>query len=239
MQHPDMLTATRGRNLSGVPVDRWEPPMLDVLRRCMLDKALLAADASASDTVVRRSSVHGRGVFAARNMRQGEQILPFFGQLVWDDLRVAACSRRARLKTRRYGPSKVPANLRCTARTWMSRSIEIRTSYEVWASPETDWYLGAVPPFLATKSSMLDARDESSAGIRPMWVTPFPCCAAGFVNDHRPSRSANAFFYQVLDPAKCKTQLSVPGVVVVVLSRSIKKGEEILVNYGDSYIFVN
>ncbi|KAK1866197.1 hypothetical protein I4F81_008717 [Pyropia yezoensis] len=79
-------------DLASQSVDFWPAAAADILAYGVDDRALLAVDAAATDTYVRRSSIAGagRGLFAARAVLEGELLLPFYGQVVYHDLDAAA-----------------------------------------------------------------------------------------------------------------------------------------------------
>lgn len=218
------------RDLYNVPVDYWRPSELDVLYAGQDDGSLLQIDAAASGTVIAPSSVHGRGVFATRRLNVGRLILPFFGQVVYHDLESDALSSRTEEHPRLYGGDAAPAPLRCTAWTWLTTSIEVRMHRRFWRGTE-DCSRMAWVPYIATKASVCKSRPSACS----VWVTPLACCAAGFVNDPRPHRAANAKFVQTFEPVRTASQLLAPGIVQMMVIRRIRAGDELLVDYGDFY----
>lgn len=94
--------------------------------------------------------------------------------------------------------------------------------------------LSRVPTTLATKACHVTERPS----VHPLWVVPAAFCASGFINDARPHRSPNVDFVQVFDPVQTSTQLLVPGLVLMVVIEDIAAGEEVVVDYGASYVTI-
>lgn len=218
------------RDLCNVPVDSWRASELDVFYAGQVNGSLLQTDAAAYGTVVAPSAVHGRGVFATRELEAGHRILPFFGQVVYHNLERAALTSRTEERPRLYGGDSVPTSLRCNAWTWLSTSVEVRMHRRFWRGT-TDCSRVSWVPSIGTKACVSTARPSA----RSVWVTPAACCAAGFVNDPRPYDTANVMFEQPFDPVNTTTQLLAPGVVKLLVLRRIDAGEELLVDYGDFY----
>lgn len=86
-------------------------------------------------------------------------------------------------------------------------------------------------PAIGTKVSV--SRTRPSA--RSVWIVPATFCAAGYVKDPRPHRTANVKFEQLFDPVYSSAQLLAPGVVRMVVLRDVLVGEELFVDYGDFY----
>lgn len=227
---PLLVGTLRGRDVAHIPVGSWSQVELQALYTGDQSGALLRADAASYGTVVAPSPVHGRGVFAARPLRVGQRILPFFGQLVYDDLEEAAQSPLAQVPVEAYGGDLVPPHLRCSAWTWLSTSMEVRMHKRFWKGAVECSRLSWVPE-IGTKVSV--SRTRPSA--RSMWIVPASFCAAGYVNAPRPHRTANVKFEQVFDPVYSFAQLLAPGVVRMVVLRHILVGEELFVDYGDFY----
>lgn len=228
MRHP--VGITPGRDLQHIPVDYWRQDELQALQVGQQSGSLLLADAAAYGTVVAPSTVHGRGVFATRRLRKGQRILPFFGQLVYDDLELAALSSSGEERSQTYGNDLMPPHLRCTAWEWLSTSMEVRMHKRFWKGTEDCSRMSWVPA-IGTKACV--SRTRPSA--RPVWVVPAAFCAARFVNDPRPYQTANVQFEQLFDPVYSSTQLLAPGVVRMVVLRRIRVGEELFVDYGNFY----
>lgn len=229
MTLPKMVAASGGWPLDCVPVHHWTQAELEVLLHVANKDDLLAADAAACGTFIAPSTGHGREVFAARPLLEGERILPSFVQLMYKDLDAAASSPSADSVI--YGPSSLPRALRCTATVWQKTSLELRMDRCFWSQRRARFDHYFVATELATKTSFA-TRSPSS---RSCWVVPASFCAAGFVNDHRPHYLSNARFYQTHDPVSASSQLVVPGLSYVYVTQTIAAGEEILVNYGDAY----
>lgn len=123
--HPAMAAGGRGRGLLGKPVCSWGEAEIAALSEEAKTGSLLAADAAASGTYVAPSSVHGLGVFAARNIAEGEHILPFCGQLVYDDLEAATLPSGIADDSTVYGRSRLPRGLCCTPGTWKRNALEV------------------------------------------------------------------------------------------------------------------
>ncbi|KAK1859048.1 hypothetical protein I4F81_001646 [Pyropia yezoensis] len=224
---PLLVGKLRGRDVAHIPVYSWSQIELQALCTGEQSGALLRADAASYGTVVAPSPVHGRGVFAARPLRVGQRILPFFGQLVHEDLEEAALSPLAQGPVQTYGGDLVPLHLRCSAWTWLSTSMEVRMHKRFWEGAVECSRLSWVPE-IGTKVSV--SRTRPSA--RSVWIVPASFCAAGSVNDPRPHRTANVKFEQVFDPVYSAAQLLAPGVVRMVVLRDILVGEELFVDYG-------
>lgn len=226
---PLMRETTRRRDLVGVPVGAWDDSEIHVLGEAVFSSALLAADASASGTEVLQSTIHGRGVFATRDMRPGERILPFTGQLVYDDLE--ACALSARWSGITYVSPRIPRHMRCTAKSWLSRAIELDMDADLWDAPADVVCPTRVPEAICTKACVRTYEGPT----RSVWIAPAEFCAAGFVNDYRPGREVNAQFEQAHDPLMTAEQLLVPGAAHILVLTDVKAGEEIVVDYGSSY----
>lgn len=133
---PAMRAVSHGYDMYRLPVHEWPTGAAEVLVRELevLDEAglsfLLQADASASGTVVRQSSIPGAGlgVFATRSVRVGERILPFYGQVVYHDQQVPARSESARLATELYSAKALPMRIATTAERWQTSALQLRTS---------------------------------------------------------------------------------------------------------------
>lgn len=237
--HPDLShSASCGvpyRNLAEIPVNLWDHDELSILRREQRLGSLLKADAADSWTVVAPSGIHGMGVFAASPLRVGLRILPFYGQIVYHDLEHAATSTNIFKQMAKYGSEELPSWLSSTAWKWLSTSMEVRMHRRFWNRSAECRRLSRVPTALATKSCYATVRPS----VHPLWVVPAAFCAAGYVNDPRPHLSANVEYVQVYDPVRTSTQLLVPGVVHMMVTRDINVGEEILVNYGDNFAALN
>lgn len=98
----ETVVATGGRPLSGVPLYHCSPAALSVLTGTD-SLPLRAADAGASGPFVAQSPIHDLGVFAAPLLLPGARILPFYGQIVFDDLEVAARTHGADTSAHRSG----------------------------------------------------------------------------------------------------------------------------------------
>lgn len=233
-----MAAASNGDNLYKRPVHRWPRGAIDVLLREQNvigetgQARLLEADAEASGTVVGRSTVPraGLGVFATRAMSVGDDILPFFGQLVYHDLQIPARSTRPRTSNRLYGQDAVPAPLATTARNWMCTGLQLRAHGSLW-QPSSSYLQGAMVPTTVGSDWGL----SSDAYPHPVWIVPADCCAAGRVNDPRPHLSANAKYVQRFEPVFFHDQLIKADCAFLVVTRDIKAGDEILAKYGRRY----
>lgn len=224
----------RGRGLMGVPVCSWTEAELSVLLAEERTGSLLAADARASGTYVAPSDVHGRGVFAARNISAGEQILPFYGQLVFHDLEVATPPSDARVSTARYGLGSLPRDLCCTVRKWKRTALQLDMHRDFWEDAERRARPTDVATHVATKRCYYTSR---MASPDPVWVVPAPFCAAGFANAPDSHGYGNAIFVQAPLPVHTKEQLVLPWTAHVQVTEDIAVGEEILVDNGDVYAY--
>lgn len=233
-----MAAASNGYNLFKRPVHRWPRGAIDVLLRELSvigetgQARLLEADAEANGTEVRRSTVPraGLGVFATRAMSVGDDILPFFGQIVYHDLQLPARSTRPRTSERLYGLDALPLPLATTARNWMFTGLQLRAHSSLWQSSSSYLQNAMVPTAVGSEWGL-----SSDAYPRPVWVVPADCCAAGRVNDPRPHLSANAKYVQRFDPVLFGDQLIKANCAFLVVTRDIKAGEEILAKYGRRY----
>lgn len=170
---------------------------------------LLEADAAASGTFVRASTNPGAGlgVFATRPLVEGAAILPFFGQLVYHDLQVAARSTRARLHLRLYGVDYVLlAGLCTTAGNWLDTGLQLRTSSTLLSALSSSYLATFLPSFVG-------ARMVYTAGEwpGPAWVVPASCCAGRKANEPRPLFVENTRYEQVYDPVSCRGELVMAG----------------------------
>lgn len=233
---PAVMSHLEGRwglsaELRGVPVHKWYHEEQLALIAAQSATDLLLMDGAGSSVAVLPSDIHGLGVFATRPMRAGQAILPFFGQLVYDDLQHAADSSRDRLTERTYGVGHLPPQLRCTPHTWLKNSLQLRVHERFWRRVGDPLPDAIVPGSMATKACFTAAPPST----RPVWVVPAPFCAAGYVNDPRGHGTANARFHQAHDPVKTPLQLLDPGVAFLRLTEDVELGEEILVEYGPTY----
>lgn len=229
MKTPMMRWTTRRRNLVGVPVGEWDDCELNVLGEAARSPFLLAADANASGTEVRRSPIHGLGVFATRDLGEGARILPFTGQLVYEDLEACALSRRWSGIT--YASMRIPYHMRCTAKSWLSRAIELRMDANMRGLPADVLCPSRVAEAISTKACLTTFTGPTQS----VWLYPADFCAAGYVNDYRPHGAANARFLPAHDPIMTAEQLLVPGAAYIEVTKRIRVGEEIVVNYGAAY----
>lgn len=227
MELQEMVVASGGCSLYGVPLHHWSPAALSVLT--LADSwSLLGADSAASGTFVAQSPIHSLGVFAARPLLPGARILPFCGQLVYEDLEVAA--RTHADDSIVHGPDHLPLSLCCTAKDWLTTSLQLRMHRSFWRDLRAQYDHALVSTVLATKTCF----ETPPPSCRPAWVVPSWFCAAGYVNDPRPNHEANGRFYQSYDPISSAAQLVVAPAYVYV-TRYIAAGEEVLVDYGDVY----
>lgn len=233
-----MSAAAHGHDLYHLPLHKWPVAAVDILRReqAVIGETgcarLLEADAEASGTVVGPSTVPGAGLglFAARDMAQGEVILPFFGQLVYHDLQVPARSTRARLSSKLYGASKLHASLATTARNWMCTALQLRAHDSLWAECASYDTTALVPTVVGSVLGL-----SSDVYDRPVWVVPADSCAAGRVNDPRPHLDANVEFRQEHDPVCTPVQLITHDGAFLHVLHNIKAGAELLAKYGRRY----
>lgn len=230
--HPAMAAGCRGCGLLARPVCSWSDVELAALLEEERTGSLLAADAAASGTYVAPSTVHGLGVFAARAISAGEHILPFYGQLVYEDLEATTPPGGAADQASRYGPSRLPRALCCTTSTWQRNALELEVHQDFWADAERRPWPTHVATYVATKQCFYRSRMTSSD---PVWVVPAPFCAAGLVNDPRRHGESNAKFLQQPLPVHTKEQLVLPWTAHLEVTQDIAVGEEILVGYGDVY----
>lgn len=213
----------------------WNEAELSALLAEERTGSLLAADAHASGTYVAPSSVHGLGVFAARNISEGELILPFYGQLVYDDLEVATPPGDAPAGAARYGSDSLPRELCCTVGHWKRNALQLDVHRDFWEDAERRPRPLHVAPYVATKRCYFSAR---MASPDPVWVVPAPFCAAGLANDPHAHGNGNAIFSQDPGPVCTKEQLVLPWTAHLEVTRDIAVGEEVLVDYGDAYAFL-
>lgn len=161
-------------DLTDLPVDAWPESAQVVLRQASVQD-LLAADARAAGVRIGKSSAYrgGRGVFALRPFVVGERILPFFGQLVYDDLMKAANSKSPKVRNRAYGRGAflIPAS------KWSKNAAEVRTGCRFW------WKGGTYEDRLS--SALFSAGFPTQDCGRSVWMVPADHCAAGIVNDYR------------------------------------------------------
>lgn len=233
-----MAAASHGYNLYQRPVHRWPPSAVNVLRREMLvlgetgQARLLEADAEASGTTVRRSTVSGAGlgVFATRTLAVGDEILPFFGQIVYHDLQVPGLSARPRSSQHQYGLSVLPSFLATTAQNWMYTGLQLRAHAHLWQSSSSYLQGSMVPTAVGSEHGL-----SSDAYPRPVWIVPADFCAGGRVNDPRPYLSANTKYVQRFDPVFFHDQLIMADCTLLVVTQTIQAGQEVLAKYGRRY----
>lgn len=115
--HSTMAAGGRGRGQLARPVCSWSDVELAALLAEERTGALLAADAAASGTFVAPSTVHGLSVFAARAISAGEHMVPFYGQLVHEELEAATPPGGAADEASRYGASRLLRGLCWTTST--------------------------------------------------------------------------------------------------------------------------
>lgn len=248
-------------DLHDVPLDKWPESGQRVW-----DKAnvvdLLSADARACGVRVSESAVYGgaRGVFAERSFEAGEHVLPFFGSIVYDDLIEAASSKDAEQQAKVYGVGRFSTS----ALQWGKYAVELRMSCRFWdedgvALPRT------VPAFMTREQTAMIGKRRSKRRrskrsrsrppppptppcVRPTWIVPADCCAAGIVNDHRhvneegagevrqsDDREPNVEMVQLWDPALTSSHLTLPNAVVLVATSDIEAGSELYFDYGEEY----
>lgn len=233
-----MAVASDGYDLYARAVHRWPRRAIDILLREQQvigetgQGRLLEADAEANGVVVQQSTVPGAGlgVFATRAFSAGDELLPFFGQLVYHDLQVPARSTRPRTSERLYGLDKLPPPLATTARNWMFTGLQLRAHSSLWQSSSSYLQGAMVPTFVGSEMGL-----SSDAYPRPVWIVPADFCAAGRVNDPRPHLLANAKYVQRFDPVIYCDQLIKANCATIVVTRDITAGEEILAHYGRRY----
>lgn len=112
-----MVTGGRSRSLLGVPVCSRSDGELAALMDEAETGSLLTADAAASGAYVAPCTIPGLGVFAAREISAGEHILPYYGQLVYEDLEAATPACGANDDSSIYGRCRLPLDLCCTTST--------------------------------------------------------------------------------------------------------------------------
>lgn len=212
---PGMAQARGLCDLARQPVDFWPAAAADILAYGVDHRALLAVDAAASDTYVRRSSIAGagRGLFAARDFLEGELILPFYGQVVYHDLDAAAYEADRTEEDKRYGDNALPSSLCATAQYWGKRSLQVRTGARFWdAGPglpaAADLLVSVVPPLF---------------------------CAAGWANSPQTGHLPNAEFHQRAEPVESHAELVQSNNLLLRVTRFIQENEEIEVCYGEEY----
>lgn len=180
---PAVMSHLEGRwglraELRGVPVHKWYHVKQLALIAAKNTIYLFLMDRAGSSVAVLPSDIHGLGVFATRLMRASQTLLPFFGQLVYDDHQHAADSSRDRLMERTYGLGHLPPQLRSTPRTWPKNSLHLREYERFWrrfGDPLPD---AIGPGSMATKACFRAATPST----RPFWVIPAPFCAARYVS---------------------------------------------------------
>ena len=227
---PDHLVAhvcTATRNMSqydsvkGVELAKWPPQMLTSF--LALDPAtLLAADSTYHSVYVDRSSIPGaeNGVFAATDIDRDTVIGWYSGTFVHTNITKGRYAKL--LDGSMYGGP----TLGCTIARFHTYAMG-------FSDPGTDSTLDDEPP-----------EDAPKPGSK-VYVVPPPYCAASYINDKKKlnnglepknaiSRKANAAFEQKRPPFTFRRLIN-PYYVFVVTLRRIKKGEEILLNYGSSY----
>lgn len=233
-----MQEAAGGHDLYSLPLHKWPAAAVDVLRReqAVIGETghprLLEADAEAVGTFVASSTVPnaGLGLFAARALKKGEVILPFFGQIVYHDLQVPARSTRARLSSKLYGADVLHPTLATTASNWMYTALQLRAHVSLWNASSGYLQAAMVPTVVGSELGL-----SSDAYERPVWVVPADFCAAGRVNDPRPHLKANAQYFQEHDPVcYCDQMIPHDGAFLKVVE-DIKAGEELLAKYGRRY----
>lgn len=249
----DALLAMDGASAAGVheglrhePLDKW-PVDAATFFFGVDPGVLLAADAGGNDVEVRTSTIPGagQGVFALRDFVKGERILPFWGVLVFEDLSDAASSRDARLQSKLYGTGRFST----TARNWLETATQVCTSRGFWDARM--WRPGRHPPAdscVATKHCHEFCRCSARAFI-PAWVVPSSSCAAGKVNDARRNktpgsgdtvraaakRKANLQLRHRSFPVSATADLVRADVVILLVTKHIRRGDEMFLPYGRSY----
>lgn len=232
-----LSAASAGYNLYERTLDDWPRRAVDILIREQQvigetgQPRLLEADAEASGAEVRPSTVPGAGLglFATRTLAVGERI-PFFGQLVYHDLQVAARSNGARLRGQLYGSGVVPPSLATTARNWLYTGLQLRAHGSLWQSSSSYHHAAMVPTAVGSVFGL-----SSEAYPRPVWVVPSDFCAGGRVNDPRPHLWANSEFNQQFDPVVACSELVMADCAFLSVTQTIAAGEEVLAMYGRRY----
>lgn len=232
---PGMAAACQGHDMATLPVSKWPRGAVNVLAREMAVigetglSRLLEVDAESSGTVVASSTVPGGGlgVFATRDIAAGTTILPFFGQLVYHDLQVAARSTGARLSTRLYGSRALPGFLTITASDWLDNALQLRTHSSLWQPATSASAVSMVPTAVGSELGM-----SAEEWPFPVWVMPADFCAGGKANDPRPSFVSNANFEQLHDPVYRVKDIVLAGCGVLRVTTDIKPGQEVFVTYG-------
>ncbi|KAK1862544.1 hypothetical protein I4F81_005112 [Pyropia yezoensis] len=235
---PGMVEACGGMDITDKPVHVWPTKAADVFVRqgdvfgLTGQPWLLEADAAAHGTTVQPSTLPGAGlgVFATRPLDVGAEILPFFGQLVYHDLQVAARSSRDRLSTRVYAKGVVAEGLATTAAKWLDNALQLQASISMWTASADDPASSMVPSVLGTVMSGEAGPAEELC--RPVWVVPASCCAGGKVNDPGRHQVANVRFEQRPRVIRTVKDLVKRSCGVLRVTRRIEVGEEVMVSYG-------
>lgn len=174
------------------------------------------------------------GIFAARPIKEGETILPFYGQLVYLDLEAATKMGSSATDTAQYGPRAQSSELRCTVREWKRSALQMALSDTFWR----DAARHPLPSFVSTHIATKRCSTERTAfSARPVWIAPAFSCAAGLANAPRKEGDAYAELMQHPLPVGSEEQLVVPGTARVRVTKDIVVGKEILVDYGDVYAY--
>lgn len=249
----DALLAMDGASAAGIhdglrheTLDQWPSDAVAFFHE-VDPEALLAADAAGNDVEIRTSTIPGagRGVFALRDFVKGERILPFWGFLVFEDLSAAAASNDDQEQQKRYGRGRFST----TATNWLHTGTEICTSHEFW--DECKWRPGRSPPAdpsVATKHCY-EFCTCSARAFLPVWVVPSASCAAGRANDARRNkkrgsgdtaraaakRKTNVELRHRSFPVTTMDDLVCADVVVLLVTRRIRQGEEMFLPYGRTY----
>lgn len=249
----DALLAMDGASTEGihdglrrVSLDAW-PSSAQAFYQNVDSDVMLAADAAGNDVEIRPSAVPGAGdgVFALRNFVKGERILPFWGPLVYEGLYAAATSPVAEHQGKRYGTGVSST----TAKFWLENATEICTSRSFWDA--TEWRPGQssrADPSVATKRCHEFCPCGREAYC-PVWVVPSSSCASGKVNDARRNRARgsgdtaaaaakrkkNVRLSHHTFPVTTADELVRADVVVLLVTRRIRAGDELYLPYGKTY----
>lgn len=234
------MTVVDGVDLATLPVDQWPTACLERLKQADPSE-LLRADARGSGVRVGQSTIRGggRGVFATRDLKVGEHIMPFFGQIVYDSLEEEALSDDAKQRCSRYGTAVCST----TALNWAKTAVEVQVNCTFWEE-------AGVTPCPCSSSRRIKAKRGAAVCQchNSVWIAPGTSCAAGVVNDYRsvhdddssetpPAtvREPNAVLDQAWDPVEGISQLTKAGGIYVLVTAPIMEGEEVCLDYGEDY----
>lgn len=184
-------------------------------------------------------------MFALRDFAKGERIFPFLGPLLYEGMYAAATSHVEEHQNKLYGSGVAFT----TAKFWLNNTTEICTSREFW--DVTEWRPGQsfrAHPGVATKRCYEFCPCGRSSNC-PVCVVPSSVCAAGKVKDARRNRTRgsggttaaaarrkkNVRLTHNKFPVTTFDELVRADVVVLVMTRRIRQGEELFLPYGTSY----